>query len=441
MTQPVVVIGAGIVGACCAYTLAKAGWQVSLVEPGEPGGEQAASFGNGGWLSPASVVPMSTPGLLARVPRLLADREGPLTIRPGALLPLAPWLWRFLRAGSTHPKVQATACRLAELLRDAPQRHETLAAEVGAGARVHRRGLLYPYVDAAAFEAEAMAWRLRRDNGVAWRVLSAEERHRAAPGLSTRYAHLVFVPAGGHVDDPSAYVRAIVQAAQALGARRVHGRATGWEREPGGRGAFGALRGVRVTLDSGERVVIESEHAVLAAGLASGALAAALGARGSGVSLAGERGYHIVLPWRAGAVRTWPVPAMPADGKMAVTDTPAGLRLAGQVELAAPGAAPDWRRADVLWRHAQRLLNDDTWQVLDISSAQRMTHTRPAQATVWMGHRPSSTDSLPIVGPAPGCAGVVFAFGHGHVGLATGPITAEQVLTCLAGSPAKARSR
>jgi D-amino-acid dehydrogenase len=59
----VAVIGAGIVGACCALELLREGHRVTLIEAGEPGGPQAASYGNGAWLSPSSVVPMSMPGL------------------------------------------------------------------------------------------------------------------------------------------------------------------------------------------------------------------------------------------------------------------------------------------------------------------------------------------------------------------------------------------
>jgi len=77
----VVVIGAGIVGACTALALVLDGWDVTIVEAGTPGGRQAASYGNGAFLSPASVVPMSMPGLWRKVPGYLLDPLGPLTIR------------------------------------------------------------------------------------------------------------------------------------------------------------------------------------------------------------------------------------------------------------------------------------------------------------------------------------------------------------------------
>ena len=50
-----------------------------MLEPGAPGGEQAASYGNGAWLSPASVLPMSMPDLWKKVPGYLLDPVDPLT--------------------------------------------------------------------------------------------------------------------------------------------------------------------------------------------------------------------------------------------------------------------------------------------------------------------------------------------------------------------------
>jgi len=109
MSKHVVVIGLGIIGACSALALLADGHRVTIVEPDSPGGPQAASYGNGAWISPASVVPMSMPGLWRRVPGMLLDPLGPLTIRPAALPALTPWLIRFLMAGSTISKVERIA--------------------------------------------------------------------------------------------------------------------------------------------------------------------------------------------------------------------------------------------------------------------------------------------------------------------------------------------
>ena len=103
----VVVIGAGIVGAASAIELLRDGHRVTLVEPGEPGGEQAASYGNGACLSPSSVVPMSHPGIWKKVPGYILDPLGPLAIRWRYFPRVIPWLLRFIGAGSTEAKIYA----------------------------------------------------------------------------------------------------------------------------------------------------------------------------------------------------------------------------------------------------------------------------------------------------------------------------------------------
>src|SRR5208337_2656798 len=120
MAQHVVVIGAGIVGAATAVELLRDGHRVTILEPGAPGGEQAASYGNGSLLNPSSVIPMSLPGLWKQVPGYLADPLGPLTIRWSYLPRLLPWLRRFLQAGSTPANVAAIGRALRPLLADAP---------------------------------------------------------------------------------------------------------------------------------------------------------------------------------------------------------------------------------------------------------------------------------------------------------------------------------
>lgn len=114
---------------------------------------------------------------------------------------------------------------------------------------------------------------------------------------------------------------------------------------------------------------------------------------------------------------------MPHDGKMAVTPTLDGLRIAGQVELASLSAKPDWRRADILLGFAKRMFPSFADHITTVSIAK------------WMGHRPSTPDGLPSIGKASGCADIVHAFGHGHSGLCQAPATARLVATLLDDGP------
>ncbi len=393
MSLRVVVIGAGIVGAATAWELVKGGHAVTIVESGEPGGPQAASYGNGAWLSPASVVPMSMPGLWRKVPGFLLDRDGPLTIRWTMLPRLMPWLARFILAGATIGKVEATARALSSLLHDAPERHAALAAEIGQPGLIRRTGLLYAYPNREAFLAEALAWRLRRDNGVGWVELGARELHEREPALATRYAFGALVEAGAHCTDPGAYVAALAAHAVGHGAELRRAAATGFEI------ANGRLRNV-LTSDG----TIACDRAVIGAGIRSKDLARDAG---DAVPLESERGYHVVIEGSGVVLET---PVMPSDGKMANTSTRAGLRVSGQVELASVDAPPDWRRADILLSHA-------------LATYPALGGTKDVQFQRWIGHRPSTPDGRPVIASAFACRDIVHAFGHGHVGLAAGPVT------------------
>ncbi len=404
--EPVVVIGGGIVGVCCALELLRDGCAVTLVEPAAPGGPQQASFGNGAWFSPASVVPTSLPGTWRKVPGYLADPLGPLAIRWRYLPRLLPWLARYVRAGATVARVEATARALRALIGDAPDRHRRLAEEAGVGHLVARQGLLYVFPSRAAFVAEALPWRLRRDNGVRWIELDEDELRQQEPSLDRRYTFGVLVQEGAHCLDPGAYVAGLCAHAEGLGLRRVQAEVTGLRIE-GGR-----LRAVRTT--AGE---FAAGRAVIAAGARSAPIAAEAGDR---VPLETERGYHVAIAAPEAMPRH---PIMPSDGKMAHTVTAGALRIAGQIELAGLEAAPDWRRADILRAFALK-----TYPALPRDlPAERMT--------AWMGHRPSIADGLPVIGPASGCADVVHAFGHGHIGLAAGPMTGRLVADLVSGAP------
>ncbi|MHC2085948.1 NAD(P)/FAD-dependent oxidoreductase [Methylobacterium sp. CM6244] len=401
----VVVIGSGAVGTVSAIECLRAGHRVTVVDPGSPGGEQASSYGNAGWLSSHSVIPPAEPGMWKRVPSFLLDPLGPLSIRWAYLPKVMLWLTRFLLAASTTPRIERTARAMRTLLVDAPTLHATLAEEAGVPQLVERRGVLHVYPDRAAFEREARSWEIRRKVGVTWLELSADELRQREPTLHRRYTFGLVVEEAGHCRDPGGYVAALSDLAQARGAARIATRATGFRLERG--------RLAAVTTEQGE---IPCDRAVVAAGARSKPLAASLG---DPLPLESERGYHVMVTGAEAGPRT---PVMASDAKMIVNFMNGGLRAAGQVEFAGLAAAPNWKRAEILRDHL-------------ISMFPELPNPIPAdRLKVWLGHRPSMPDGRPCIGTARKTTDVVYAFGHGHVGLVGSARTGRLVAQLVGGA-------
>ncbi|MCA3287994.1 MAG: FAD-binding oxidoreductase [Roseomonas sp.] len=398
----VVIIGAGAVGAASALAALKEGYRVTILDPADPGGEQAASYGNGCWLSPMSVIPPAVPGIWKKLPKFLADPLGPLAIRWSYLPKVAPWLIRYLASGWRWEDVAKTAQALRPLVQDAPRLHKALADQAGVGHLIERRGLMYIYPSRADFEAERKAWDIRHQVGVRWIELDADELRQRESDLDRRYGFGIFVDEGGHCTDPGAYVAALIALAQAEGAKLHRDYATGFRIEAG------RLRAV--TTGQGE---VTCDAAVIAAGVHSKPLARAAG---DDVPLESERGYHAEISAPEVAPRYG---LMPSDGKMSIMRTARGLRCAGQVEIAGIDAAPNWQRAEILKNH---LLSCFPGLPKDIAAN---------RIKFWLGHRPSMPDGMPCLGPSRATPDVIHAFGHGHTGLVAAARTGEVVAALL----------
>lgn len=396
----VAVIGAGLVGVAAASYLQRDGHEVFIVERAGPG--EGTSFGNAGCFNPSSVVPVGLPGTLRNVPSWLSDPLGPLSIRWSYLPVLLPWLARFVAAGRIE-RVKAQASALRGLLETSLDLLRPLLHDAGAEDLVRQQGHLYVYRATDSFTKESLAWELRRCNGVEWEILDQRDLRQVDPNLSPEYVQGVLLRANGHTTDPHALVAQLATAFVRHGGVVHRTSVTGFAMD-GSR-----LRALRT--DEGE---LAAQVAVVAAGIWSKSLAAELGDR---VPLETERGYHLMI--RDPDV----VPSVPttdAEGKFVATPMDKGLRFAGTVEFAGLRAPPNWQRARVLLRHGRRMLP---------GLAERYPESR---LSMWMGHRPSLPDSLPVIGRSRASPDVLYAFGHGHVGMTAAPATGKVIADLVA---------
>ena len=392
----IAVLGAGIVGLATAERLRRDGHDVTLIDRAAPGDPAQASHGNAGVLAAGGVVPVPVPGLLAEAPRMLFDPEGPVFLRWSYLPRLLPWLVPFLASAR---RVDTISRGLAALVTDTLAEHRALVRGTPAERFLERGRYTHLYRDRAACEADALGQRLRAAAGI-----EVETRDRAAltaedPHLGPRYGFGLAFRDSGHVSDPAGYARALFE----------H-----YRREGGGwrAGEVAAITprsaGIDVTAagESGHY-----DHAVLALGAWSGPFARRLGHR---PGLESERGYHLMLE---GPSHMPPVPYMLTDSSFVAAPMAGGLRLAGLVEFAGLAARPSPGPTALQRRRVRDLYPDITWE----------------RESVWLGHRPSTRDSLPFIGESPKARGVWFAFGHQHLGLTAAPKTARLIADMIAG--------
>ncbi len=401
----VAVIGAGIVGACIAYTLAKRGADVTLIDRDEPG--RGCSYGNSGAISPGSVAPLALPGILATIPGMLTDPESPLYL-PLAYLPRAlPWLLRFVASAKPARLPRRRAGSLA-LHAGAIDKHRLLTREVGVPELFMQRGHLHLYPDEKALAKDATGWRMREEYGYKFERLDRDGIVALEPRVGPRYKLAMFLAGHATILNPFRYVQAIARAFAATGGRVRRAEVRGLTRQADGRWCIEA---------DGEAGAV-FDHIVVAAGAWSRRLLDPLGIR---LTLESQRGYHVQFQ---GAREIVSRTVVLADCKIFVTPMEDGLRAGGSVEIGGLARPPDMRRAALLAR-----LVRETFEGLD-----------GVPSNDWMGHRPCMPDSVPVVGPAAGHRGLWLAVGHGHLGLTDSINTGERIADQLMGTPLAAAS-
>ena len=403
MTRPrrVTVVGAGIVGVCCARFLQRAGYEVTVVDRSAPG--MGTSFGNLGMLCGIDhALPLPSTALLAAVPRMLLDPASPLTIRWRYLPRLAPWLVRFAANAPAATRMR-NARALASLLGDTLHAYRRLSAGTRAERYVRHSGSLTVYRSARRFE-EGAAERARiRSLGTRVDELGAEEIRQLEPALHPSWRFATWFPDCGHTLDPFRLTRAIADEVHAAGGVFLEHEVRGFECGPDG---------VRALRTSSAPIAVE--RLVVATGAWSKTLASALGSR---VPLETERGYHHVIRGVDSGLRR---PVTNGEEGLGLTQMIDGLRIGGNVELASLAAAPDYERARLFYRKGREMLPG-------------LPPEGDCEISRWMGFRPSLPDHLPVIGPSPRHRNVWFAFGHQHLGLSLGARTGEVIAALVAG--------
>jgi D-amino-acid dehydrogenase len=391
-----IILGAGVVGLSTALYLRRAGFAVTVADPLPPAG--GASFGNAGMISPDTAAPIAMPGMLGQVPGWLMDRTGPLVVRPAYLLTALPWLMRWIGAGRLE-RVLAISDALRALHKETYTCWSELIGPRSFGELIRRSGHVQLWDGDAETPGAVVERQIRERHGLEAQPLTADDLQQMLPGLSRKVRRGLLVPGNGYTVNPARLVGALAESLRREGGDIVNERAM-----------------KIIPRDKGHMVMTNvanrsAAHVVVAAGAWSRQLLDPLGIK---VPLETERGYHAMLPQPSIEPRY--TMSYKSRG-FGITPMEGGLRCAGTVEIGGLAAPPDERRALNLAEHARSLFPE-------------LKHGEPK---LWMGFRPSTPDSLPILGPVPSHPGIHLAFGHGHFGMSGGPPSGRLVASLIAG--------
>jgi D-amino-acid dehydrogenase len=399
------IIGAGIVGTSTAAYLQRQGFTVTVIDRVPPG--EGCSFGNAGGLAFAEIMPTIQPGIYKKLPGWLMDPLGPLTIRWSYLPRALPWFMAAARNTLPGRFAEITKHRAFLGLRVVSDFEDLLKAAGRHDLMVYRETLRV-FDSQGQFDGEARERDIKKAHGFPVETYSGDEAREMEPDLSPAISHASTHGGWYFVKDPEKVVKAIAEKVARDDGEFLQDEVKEIKVEDG--------KATSISLAGGKTLPID--RLVICAGAYSHLLARQLG---DNVLLEAERGYHIVLP-DPGVKLSRSITYARTPG--AATPMAMGLRLAGTDEFAGLDAPPNYKRADALWHVFKRALPG--------------LRAPDEKATRWMGRRPGTPDSLPVIGPSKHVQNVFYGFGHGHMGLTWGPSTGRMLAELMADKPANA---
>jgi D-amino-acid dehydrogenase len=393
-----IVIGAGIAGVSTALYLQRDGHAVTILDPEPPG--SMTSYGNAGLIATYATIPTATPDILMRVPKMLMDPAGALSLRWSYLPQLTPWLLSLVR-NSAPDRIRRNATVKSILLNRAWEDFRPLIDQTGAEDLIYAGGMLRVFRTDSAFEQmKAREIDLMDLTGRSYELLNSDGISQMEPMLEPLFPHAIFSTDSRNIRNPGRLIEVFAQNFTERGGTLKPQAVTGLSGTPEGKW--------RVTIDGGEAV---ADIVVVAAGAWSRRIAKMVGVK---LLLDTERGYHVMLPSvEPGLNRS--VHFSEAGLMMSPMET--GYRVSTGVELAGIDAPPDYRRI-------RRAIGQVSGYVKGLQTDEQ---------SIWMGCRPSTPDSVPILGGVPGRNGLYFATAGAHIGMTLGPTFGRIIADLVAG--------
>jgi D-amino-acid dehydrogenase len=385
-TVRVLVMGSGVIGTTTAWYLARAGFEVTVVDR-QPGPAQETSFANAGQVSPGYASPWAAPGVPLKAFKWLFQKHAPLAIKPGMDARQYTWMLQMLAncTSAHYARNKARMVRLSEYSRDCL---DELVQATGIDYEGRRLGTIQLFRTQAQLDNAAKDIAVLAEYGVPFELLDPAGIAQYEPALAQARAPLVGalrLP-NDQTGDCNLFTQRLEAMARQAGVEfRYDTRIEAIE------GDGRRVTGVRL-----DGKLEKADRYVLALGSYSPQLVAPLGLD---LPVYPLKGYSLTLPITDAAMA--PVSTILDESyKVAITRFDTRIRVGGMAELAGFDLSLNPQRRKTL----ELVVNDLYPQGGALDAAQ-----------FWTGLRPATPDGTPIVGAT--TLGNLFTnTGHGTLG-------------------------
>ena len=399
--KSVLICGGGIIGLCCAYYLAREGFQVTVLERSAEGGDSCA-HGSAGYISPSHIIPFSSPGMVGKALQGMLNSSSSFYVKPRPDRELMRWGWLFARS-CTKAHTRKTAPLLRDLCLAGRQLFVELADITGNAFELKTEGLLNLCHTQQALDHEANSVaRLANELGVEAQVLNAAQTAAVEPGARLNVAGSVYFPIDAHITTRK-FIPALVELLKEMGvAFQWNTSIHGW------RTAGRHLSGVQST--AGDFI---ADEFVLTGGSWSPGMIAGLGIR---LPMQPGKGYSLTIEQPRFQLSK---SMILKERRVAVTPMGDRLRFGGTMELSG---------------HDSRIRPERVQQIICAAQLYFPDFTEADFCGIkpWFGYRPVSPDGLPYVGRIGKYENLTAACGHAMLGVTLAPITGLLISELLA---------
>lgn len=394
MQKKVVILGGGIIGMFSAYYLAKEGHAVTILDKGEIKG--MSSTGNAGMIVPSHVIPLAAPGMISKGVRWMFDSKSPFYVKPSFRKELLSWGWKFYRSAN-QKSVDSSKYYLRDISLQSKQLYQEIAKEANTF-EYEEKGLLMLFQSKEVGLEEKKAARVAEELGLEVDLWDQNDLEKYHSGIETSAIGGVLYKGDAHLQ-PNKLMAFLHSELNRLGVE-IKSNATILTFEK----LFGAIKKVHLEKES-----IEADEFVIAAGAWSSELAKLAG---DALRLLPGKGYSFTIDKPLDSPS---IPTILCEGKVAVTPFENQLRFGGTMEIT------DVNDHAINRNRVEGIVNTIN------SFYPKMDLDMPDNKDVWMGFRPCSPTGLPYIERSAKTKNLIYATGHGMMGLSLAPATGKRV--------------